>query len=68
MFRCVRIPSVIAFNITIHAALGICIHIEEAPSEIRSIATTAMDSILCLILVNRVLGTEVDGEHERLRV
>ena len=68
MFGCVPIHSVTAVNITIHAALGICIHIKEAGTEIRSICTIAIDSILCHILVNRVLGTEVDGEHERLRV
>jgi hypothetical protein len=68
MFGCVRIPTVTALNITIHAALGICIHIKEDATEIRSSRTSAIDSHLCLILVNRVLGTEVDGEHERLRV
>ena len=68
MSGCVRIHSVIAVNTTIHAALGICTHIKEATTEIRSSWSMAIDSILCLILVNRVLGTEVDGEHERLRV
>ena len=68
MLGCVRIHRVIAVNITIHAALGICIHIKEGVTELRSIGRMAIDSILCLILVNRVLGTEVDGEHERLRV
>ena len=64
MFGCVRIHSVIAVNITIHAALGICIHNKEDATEIRSIATMAIDSILCLILFNRVLGTQVHWEHE----
>ena len=68
MFGCVRIHSVIAFNITIHAALGIFIHPKEAGSKMRPIWTTAIDSLLCLILVNRVLGAQVNWEHEGFRV